>query len=66
MNTHETAFPSRKRWDPGTEGFDLENEGMTLTQYAAIRLKVPMSGDKELDAMIRESRRRPAKKDEEE
>jgi hypothetical protein len=30
---------------------------MTLTQYAAIHLKVPMSGDEELDAMIRESRR---------
>jgi hypothetical protein len=57
MNTYEKAFPSRKRWDAGTDGFDLENEGMTLTQYAAIHLKIPMSGDPELDKMIRESRR---------
>jgi hypothetical protein len=57
MKTSEYAFPSRKRWDPGTDGFDLENEGMTLTQYAAIHLKVPCSGDPELDKMIRESRR---------
>jgi hypothetical protein len=31
--------------------------GMTLKQYAAITLKVPRSGDPELDAMILESRR---------
>jgi hypothetical protein len=30
---------------------------MTLPRYAAIHLKVPMSGDPEIDAMIRESRR---------
>jgi hypothetical protein len=30
---------------------------MTLREYAAIKLKVPKSGDLELDAMIRESRR---------
>jgi hypothetical protein len=30
---------------------------MTAKQYAAIHLKVPMSGDPELDQMIRESRR---------
>jgi hypothetical protein len=30
---------------------------MTLKQYAAIRLKVPRSGDPEIDDMIRESRR---------
>jgi hypothetical protein len=57
MMKDTNAFPSRKRWDAGTDGFDLENEGMTLTQYAAIHLKVPMSGDPELDEMIRESRR---------
>jgi hypothetical protein len=32
-------------------------EGMTLPQYAAIKLRVPRSGDPKLDAMIRESRR---------
>jgi hypothetical protein len=31
---------------------------MTLKQYAAIHLKVPRSGDPELDGMIRESVRR--------
>jgi hypothetical protein len=30
---------------------------MTLRQYAAIKLKVPRSGDPDIDAMIRESRR---------
>jgi hypothetical protein len=30
---------------------------MTEKQYAAIYLKVPRSGDAEIDAMIRESRR---------
>jgi cobalamin biosynthesis Co2+ chelatase CbiK len=36
---------------------DCLDSGMTLKQYAAIKLKVPRSGDPELDAMIRESRR---------
>jgi hypothetical protein len=31
--------------------------GMTLRKYAAIKLKVPNSGNEELDAMIRESLR---------
>jgi hypothetical protein len=30
---------------------------MTAKQYAAIHLKVPRSGDEDMDAMIRESRR---------
>jgi hypothetical protein len=30
---------------------------MTLPQYAAIHLKAPMSGDPDIDAMIRQSRR---------
>jgi hypothetical protein len=30
---------------------------MTAKQYAAIHLKVPMSGDEDIDKMIRESRR---------
>jgi hypothetical protein len=34
-----------------------DGPGMSLRQYAAIRLKVPMSGDADIDAMIRESRR---------
>jgi hypothetical protein len=40
---------------PGSPGFS--QEGMTLPQYAAIKLRVPRSGDPDLDAMIRESRR---------
>jgi hypothetical protein len=39
------AFPSEA--DPG----------LTIKQYAAIHLKVPRSGDPEIDEMIRESRR---------
>jgi hypothetical protein len=30
-------------------------EGLSLKDYAAIHLKVPQTGDPELDAMIRES-----------
>jgi hypothetical protein len=38
--------------------FPSDNDsGMTLKQYAAIHLKVPRSGDEDIDAMIRESRR---------
>jgi hypothetical protein len=56
MNDTDRAFPvfdnARKDTDYGC--FDY---GMTLRQYAAIKLRVPRSGDPELDAMIRESRR---------
>jgi hypothetical protein len=58
MKNNKSAFPVRNRWDSGNESFDLEDAGMTLKAYAAIRLKVPRSGDLELDAMIRESVRR--------
>lgn len=34
--------------------------GLTIRQHAAITLRVPMSGDPELDAMIREARRMDA------
>jgi hypothetical protein len=34
-----------------------DGPGITLRQYAAIQLKVPQSGDADIDAMIRESRR---------
>jgi hypothetical protein len=49
MKEYDTAFP-------GTSGFS--QEGMTLKAYAAIHLKVPRSGDPEIDAMIRERVRR--------
>lgn len=46
---------------PNTVRIDDERfsnlRGMTLRQYAAIQLRVPMSGDDELDSMIREARR---------
>jgi hypothetical protein len=45
MKNNKSAFPY------------LYEEGMTLSQYAAIHLNVPMSGDPEIDKMIRESRR---------
>lgn len=38
-------------------GIKNNQDGMTLREYAAIKLKVPDSGDEELDAMIRKSRR---------
>jgi hypothetical protein len=54
-----SAFPILDSYvsEAGNARLDCVSRGMTLTQYAAIHLKVPMSGDKELDAMIRESRR---------
>jgi hypothetical protein len=57
MKNNNSAFPVRSRWDSGYEASDLRDSGMTLPQYAAIHLKVPMSGDPEIDKMIRESRR---------
>jgi hypothetical protein len=46
---HDGAFPARNLW--------LESSGVTLPQYAAIKLRVPRSSDPDIDAMIRESRR---------
>jgi hypothetical protein len=57
MKDDDRAFPGRSRWDSANNNFDLVDSGMTLLQYAAIHLKVPMSGDPEIDAMIRESRK---------
>jgi hypothetical protein len=49
-NTGESAFPL------ATDGGHFSH-GMTLRQYAAIKLKVPDSGDDWLDDMIRKSLR---------
>jgi hypothetical protein len=57
MNDRDSAFPVRRRWDSGNEGYDLQDSGLTAKQYAAIKLKVPRSGDPDIDAMIRENRR---------
>jgi hypothetical protein len=46
-NTGGPAFPSQRE--------HTTKEGMTLRQYAAIKLKVPDSGTDWLDDMIRKS-----------
>lgn len=48
------AFPCLER---GGSGLDLTDGGMTLRQYAAIKLRVPNSGTDWLDEMIRTSLR---------
>lgn len=50
INHGGPAFPV-----PGTHS--IHDQGMTLRQYAAIKLRVPQSGDAWLDDMIREARR---------
>jgi hypothetical protein len=56
MNDNDQAFPV---FDSARSGADYvcSDFGMTMREYAAIKLKVPRSGDAELDAWIRESRR---------
>jgi hypothetical protein len=49
-NTGGPAFPT-----PRYERGDMYSLGMTLRQYAAIKLKVPDSGTDWLDDMIRKS-----------
>lgn len=60
----EPAFPTQTReWRvdegplAGNSGFEYVDPGMTLRQYAAIKLKVPESGDDGLDWMIAKSLR---------
>jgi hypothetical protein len=48
------AFPQDLQ---GRRGDDPWLQGITLREYAAIKLRVPDSGDAELDAMILESRK---------
>jgi hypothetical protein len=58
MIENESVFPV---FDSIHTGQDVDyaciDPGMTRKMYAAIHLKVPRSGDPDLDAMIRESRR---------
>ena len=54
MNENKSAFPV---FDVAAIGYACIDSGVTARQYAAIHLKVPRSGDQELDEMIRESRR---------
>jgi hypothetical protein len=55
MNENNSAFPVFD--GKGDADYQCTDSGLTVKQYAAIHLKVPRSGDPELDAMIRESRR---------
>jgi hypothetical protein len=55
MNENNSAFPVFD--GRGGADYSCVDGGLTARQYAAIHLKVPRSGDPELDAMIRESQR---------
>jgi hypothetical protein len=58
MKDHESAFPLRYHTNDKHPASEMNvSYGMTLKQYAAIHLKVPRSGDKDIDGMIRESRK---------
>ena len=52
MSKLNPAFPSGI-----VRNGETQNDGMTLRQYAAIKLRVPDSGEPWLDAMITESLR---------
>ena len=53
-NKDSAAFPCLER---GGSGLDLTDAGMTLRQYAAIKLQVPDSGIAWLDVMITKAKR---------
>jgi hypothetical protein len=55
INDGGSAFPSPP--SQHSNGFYSTGEGMTLRQYAAIKLRVPESGTDWLDDMIRKSNR---------
>lgn len=51
------AFARSFSQDEELRVYDLAQTGLTKREYAAIHLRVPRSGDEELDAMIREAQR---------
>lgn len=51
------AFARPFSQDEELRVYDLAQTGLTKREYAAIHLRVPRSGDDELDAMIREAQR---------
>lgn len=53
INNGGPAFPLNEKTGNGAHYHS--HEGMTLRQYAAIKLRVPDSGDEWLDEMIRKS-----------
>jgi hypothetical protein len=62
MKDTDSAFPVFDTTRVNGDGtlctdYGCSSSGMTLKQYAAIHLKIPRSGDPEIDGMIRESRR---------
>jgi hypothetical protein len=62
MKDNDSVFPVFDATSVNSDGtpckdYGCSDFGMTIKQYAAVHLKVPMSGDPELDKMIRESRR---------
>ena len=58
INDGGPAFPRTVTINDGIDGFtERKNNGMTLRQYAAIKLAVPDSGLPWLDEMIVQSRR---------
>jgi hypothetical protein len=63
MNHKKSAFPVLDATRVNSDGgyctdYACSDSGMTLKEYAAILLKVPRSGNPELNDMIRESVRR--------
>lgn len=61
INTGGPAFPTTTKlnYEPatGAQWSEHIDPGMTLRQYAAIKLRVPYSGDTWLDVMIEQSLR---------
>jgi hypothetical protein len=52
------AFPAQPKYErPGGDYIVHDQGGMTLRQYAAIKLRVPDSGTGWLDDMIRQAKR---------
>lgn len=62
-NANEPAYPARlKRPDRDYGTAEALYPGMTKREHAAILLRVPKSGNDEIDAMIRAANRRDAAK----
>ena len=57
IDQHDRAFPAWPTWPSGEQSYF---PGLPAIAYAAIQLRVPMSGAPWLDAMIREARRMDA------
>jgi hypothetical protein len=56
MKDNDSAFPVFEESRDDTD-YVLTDAGMSLRKYAAIHLRVPFSGDPDINAMILESRR---------